>query len=150
MRRVIDNDYLTMFSRLLVGVVFIYASIYKIIEPESFAKSIWYYHMAPGWTINLAALIMPWLEFICGLGLIFGVLYRGSVVLVNIMLVVFVVALTSTIIRGLDIDCGCFKAGQKATGPAWESLLADLAYLVFSVQLMFSRSRRWMLAPPKP
>ena len=47
-RRVIDNDILTIIVRLVVGVTFIYASFYKIIDPGSFAKSIWYYHILPG------------------------------------------------------------------------------------------------------
>ncbi len=146
MRRLIDNDYLTMFSRLLIGVVFIYASIYKIADPTSFAKSIWYYHLVPGSLINLVALILPWLELLCGLALIFGVFYRGAVVWLNILTVVFIAALISTIARGLDIDCGCFKAGQTATGPAWKSLWFDVGLLVFTLQMLFSRSRRWMLA----
>jgi len=149
-RKLIDNDLLTAFARLFIGIIFIYASIYKIIEPESFAKSIWYYHMVPGKLINLMALILPWLELLCGVAVIAGVYYRGSVALINIMLVVFIVALAATIMRDLDIDCGCFKAGQTATGPAWRSLLADIGMMVFSVQMMLSRSRRWMLAPPRP
>ena len=52
MRKLLDNDLLTLISRLFIGGVFIYASFYKIIEPASFAKSIWYYHMVPGSLIN--------------------------------------------------------------------------------------------------
>ena len=40
MRRIIDNDYLTMMFRIILGVVFIIASYYKIVDPMSFAKSI--------------------------------------------------------------------------------------------------------------
>ncbi len=47
MRRVVDHDLLTLVSRLVVGASFVYASFYKIIEPATFAKSIWYYHMVP-------------------------------------------------------------------------------------------------------
>ena len=144
MRSVIDNDYLTMFSRLLVGGLFIYASFYKILDPQSFAKTIWYYHMVPGKLVNLIALIMPWLELLCGLGLIFGVLYRGSVLWVTALISLFMVALTTTIVRGLNIDCGCFKAGQAATDPAWRALWADVILMVFAVQMLWSRSRRWM------
>ena len=61
-RRLIDNDFLTMFSRLLVGVVFVVASLYKIGDPGAFAKSIWYYHLVPGHFINLIAIVIPWLE----------------------------------------------------------------------------------------
>jgi len=126
--------------------MYIYASFYKIIEPATFAKSIWYYHMVPGDLINLVALILPWLELICGLALIVGVFYRGAVLWANLMLVMFIIALTSTIVRGLDIDCGCFKAGASATGPAWNALTFDLVALLFGLQLWFSRSKRWQLS----
>lgn len=138
-----------MLSRLIVGGIFIYASFYKIVEPSMFAKSILYYHLVPGPLVNLMAIILPWLEILVGLALVFGVVYRGAVWWANLMLVIFIVALASTIARNLDIECGCFKAGQSATGPAWGSLLFDLGSLVFSVQLLVSRSVRWMVRQPK-
>lgn len=145
MRRIIDNDYLTMLVRLVVGITFIYASYYKIIEPGDFAKSIWYYHLTPGSLINLIAIILPWVEFLCGLALIFGVGYRGALWLVTVMTVVFVLAIASAIARGLDLDCGCFKAAKSSSSSTWQSLLFDLGLLILLVQLYFSRSKRWLL-----
>ena len=147
MRVIIDNPYLTLVSRLFIAGVFIYASFYKIIDPVTFAKSIWYYHIVPGELINLMALILPWLEILFGVPVILGVFYRGAVLWVNVLLVVFIAALAYTIVMGIDIECGCFKAAESATGPAWNSLLLDLVLLVFSVQLLFSRSKRFMLRP---
>ena len=147
MQRIIDNDYLTLILRLVVGFAFIYASLYKIIDPDSFARSIYYYHIVPGSLINLMALILPWLELISGLCLILGVAYRGSVVLINAMVVMFIVALASSIYRGLNVECGCFKAAEEATSAAWESLWFDLLLLACTVQLLLSRSRRWMISP---
>ncbi len=146
MRRLIDNDYLTLLSRLLVGGMFIYASFYKIIEPAAFAKSIWFYHLVPGKMINIMALVLPWLEMICGLAVIIGFWYRGAAFWANILLLVFVAALASTIVRGISIECGCFRAAESATHSAWSSLWFDLGALVFSLQLVVSRSRRWMLS----
>jgi len=149
-RGLIDNDWLTLISRLLIGGMFIIASFYKVIEPASFARSILYYHMVPGQLVNLMALVLPWLELLIGAGLIFGCTYRGSVWWANILLGVFIVALASTIARNLDIECGCFKAGEKASNEAWSSLIFDLAAMVFSLQLLFSRSRKWMLDERRP
>lgn len=145
MRKLIDNGYLTLVSRLLIGGMYIYASLYKIIEPASFAKSIWQYHMVPGELINLMALILPWLELLVGVALIAGLFYRGAIWWANLMLAAFIVALALSISRGLDIECGCFKAGESATGPAWNSLWFDLVALLFGLQLFFSRSRKWLL-----
>lgn len=145
MRKLIDSDLLTLISRLFIGGVFIYASFYKIVEPAAFAKSIWFYHLVPGSLINLMALVLPWLEFLIGVALIVGAWYRGAVLWVNAILVIFVIALGSAIARGLDIDCGCFKAASSATGSAWGALIWDLVYMLFTIQMLLSRSRRWML-----
>ncbi len=145
MRSVIDNDYLTVVSRLLIGGIFISASIYKIIDPGAFAKTIWYYHIVPGAWINLVALVIPWLELFCGLTLILGIFYLGAVFWANLMTIGFIVVLASTIVRGLDIDCGCFRAAQSATEPAWNALFFDVVMLVFTVQMLLSNSRKWRL-----
>ena len=144
-RRVINNDLLTLCVRLVIGGIFIYASYYKIVDPGDFAKSIWFYHLVPGDLINLLALILPWVELLCGIGLIIGAFYEGAVVLVNVMTVMFIFALSTTIVRGIDIDCGCFKAAQAATESAWKALVFDLVLLLFTLQLLFSRSRKWRL-----
>lgn len=146
MRRIVDNDYLTMVVRLALGITFIYASYYKIIDPGSFAKSIWYYHLVPGSLINILALVLPWVELICGLGLIIGVLYRGSLTITVAMTVVFIFALASALVRGINIECGCFKVARAADSSVWRSLLFDVVLLILLVQLMLSRSRRWMLS----
>jgi len=146
MRKIIDNDYLTLLIRLGVGITFIYASIYKIIDPMDFAKSIWYYHLVPGNLINLMALVLPWVEFHCGIFLIIGVFYRGSVVLINLMTLVFIGALLTAIYRGINIDCGCFKAAKSATGSTVDALWFDLGLIIFTAYLFFSRSKKWMLS----
>ena len=145
MRKVIDNDYLTVVSRLLVAGMFLYAAWYKVIDPASFAKSIWFYHLVPGKLINLMALVLPWLEAFCGLALLLGIYFRGAALWSNVLLIVFIVALGSTIWRGISIDCGCFRAAQSGTHSAWKSLLFDVAAMFFSLQLLVSRSRRWMI-----
>lgn len=145
MRRVIDNDYFTILSRLLIGGILIYASLYKILEPALFAKTIWYYHLVPGSLINIEAIILPWLELIVGLALIAGFWYRGAVFWTNFLILLFIIVLASTIARGIDIDCGCFKTSSSATGPAWQSLWFDVGMLLFTAQLWFSRSKKWFL-----
>lgn len=144
MRKLIDNDYLMLLSRLVIGGMFIYASFYKIIDPAAFAKSIWYYHLVPGKLINLLALVLPWLEMICGLAVIVGFWFRGAAFWSNVLLLVFIVALSTTIVRGISIDCGCFRAAQSATHSAWKALWFDAGALVFGIHLLASRSRRWM------
>jgi len=146
MPRIISNDYLTLLVRLVLGGVFIYAAYYKIVDPAQFAKSIWYYHLVLGQVINISALILPWLELLTGVALILGAYYRGAVLWVNILLLVFIAALASAAYRGISIDCGCFKAAAASSDSAMQTIYRDFGYLVLGIQLWLSRSRRWMLA----
>ena len=148
MRRVIDNDLLTMLVRLFVGITFVYASYYKVIDPGAFAKSIWFYHLVPGSLINIIAIVLPWVELIIGLGIIFGFSYRGSVLLANVMTLVFIFALSSAILRGISLDCGCFKAAASSANSAWKTLWFDVLLMLLALQLLFSRSGRWFLTRP--
>ena len=148
MRRIIDNDLLTMAMRLFVGITFIYASFYKLLEPATFARSIWYYHLVPGELLNLMALILPMLELLTGLAIILGIWYRGAVLWTTLMNIMFIAALLSAVARGIDIDCGCFKAGKASSESALKAVWFDLGLMVAIVWLWLSQSTRWMCCRP--
>jgi hypothetical protein len=78
--------------------------------------------------------------------IIAGAYYRGAILWVNLLLLVFIVAIGSAVYRGISIDCGCFKAGSASHESAIYTIYRDVAYLALGVQLWISRSRRWMLA----
>ena len=48
-------------ARVILGAVFIYASIDKIRNPEAFAKAVYNYQILPDSLINLTAIALPWL-----------------------------------------------------------------------------------------
>ena len=64
--------------RIILGIIFIYASYDKILDPAGFSKAIHNYHVTPIAVENLAALIIPWLELIIGVFLIFGLFLEGT------------------------------------------------------------------------
>ena len=51
-------------SRFILGYIFLYASIDKIVNPIAFSSNIDNYHISPIYLNNIAALIIPWIEFI--------------------------------------------------------------------------------------
>jgi len=126
LNKILSNKYLLLGLRLVLGGVFIYAAVYKIAEPEDFARSIYNYRMLPEETINLMAIIMPWLELICGIFIIIGSFVRGSAVLIGLMLLVFIIAISSALARGLDISCGCFKVGEGGRLVGLTTLVEDI------------------------
>lgn len=72
--KILSNRYLLLGLRLVLGAVFVWAAWHKIADPGGFARDIYNYRMLPEETINLMAIIMPWLELVCGIFIIIGAL----------------------------------------------------------------------------
>lgn len=109
MKDFLSNKYLLIILRIIIGAIFIYASVNKLFNGEEFAKAIKNYDMMPLVTINFLAIILPYIEFITGILLVTGIYKKGSSAIAVLSLVVFLIALTSAYARGLDINCGCFS-----------------------------------------
>ena len=102
---------LPLIFRIIIGVTFIYASYSKILDPASFSENIHNYHITDNFigTENLAALIIPWLELIVGVFLIFGVFLEGATSITIGLYIFFIIILSQAVFRGIDVHCGCFK-----------------------------------------
>jgi len=129
MTAALDNRYFVLVCRILVGAVFIYASLDKILHPAAFAKQVYNYQILPIGASNLLAVILPWLELIAGLALVSGVLGAESALLLSGLLAIFLVAISSALLRGLDIDCGCFGTSSGGRRVAWTTLGQDVLLL---------------------
>jgi len=135
MKALISNKYLTLALRLLVGIVFCYAAVDKILHIDQFARLIYYYHILPGWAINIMAIFMPMVEMIAGLALILGIWPRGATALIGAMTLMFLIALTIVYIRGVDINCGCFSTSAKGKSSAMNLILRDIPLLLACIQI---------------
>jgi putative oxidoreductase len=109
----------------------------SLADPAEFAHDINNYRILP-WILSVAlAFYLPWLEILCGLGLMFRVLYRGALSILTALIVVFTLGTIAAKVRGLDITCGCFgHASQHWSLPA--HLVTNLAILAALVLLWFS------------
>jgi uncharacterized membrane protein YphA (DoxX/SURF4 family) len=86
-----------------------------LFNAEAFAKAIKNYDMLPFATLNILAIILPYVEFFTGVFLVLGIYKKGSSAIAILSLVMFLIALTSAYARGLDINCGCFSLETTAT-----------------------------------
>jgi putative oxidoreductase len=131
---------------IILGLIFIYSAIPKILEVDYFARAVRNYRMLPVWSHNSMALWMPWMELIAGCCLVFKVWERGGATLILGMMVIFLIAVVSAVLRGLDIDCGCFgrttaqvaKAHQVGLQKIAENLTMTIAAILI---LLPTRSR---------
>jgi putative oxidoreductase len=108
---------------IVIGGLFVYAGALKAWDPVRFAGDIQNYHVLP-WVLNvLLAFYLPWLEMICGLGLIVRRLYSGVLALLFALLLVFIGASIAAKMRGIDISCGCFGHVSDQLSFAWHMVL---------------------------
>lgn len=130
-------------ARLILGAVFIYASIDKILHPAAFAEAVYNYQILPDALINLTAIVLPWLELILGIFLAFGLLREGSVSIVTLLLLVFLGAMVFNLARGLDIHCGCFSTSTEGTNnvPMVWYVIRDGLFLLLAFYLFYSTFR---------
>jgi len=148
-RSLLHNDYLGFLARLIMGGIFIYASLDKIFDQAQFARIIYNYHLLPGSLINIAAIIMPWVELICGCALLAGVYRGGSSLVLNGLLIIFMIAIAINLYRGVDLECGCFTVSSKAKSNALSLLLRDLGLLIIGLYAYFNKSPKFSLMKPK-
>jgi len=140
-----DNEYIELIVRLAVGFIFIYAALDKIIHPGQFARIVYNYHLLPGSLINLMALMLPWVEVISGIALVVGMNKKGAVYIINLMVVMFIIAVGVNYFRGVNLECGCFTVSSKAKGETLDLLIRDFGLLALTVYLFFSRAVRFDL-----
>lgn len=133
--------YFLLTLRVGLGLVFIYAGFLKVRDPIAFAGSVAAYKLLPYFLNYLVAATIPWVELFCGTLLIIGYRVRASAGIVAAMNILFIVLLASTIVRGLDIDCGCFRQGGEKTS-AWIAILRDIFFLSAALILMAEQKER--------
>jgi putative oxidoreductase len=131
----IHNDYLHLAVRVLIGALFLYAALPDILDTMGFASSIYNYKLFPSSIIGMSAAFVPWLEVLAGLALVIGVKIRGASLLISLLVVVFISLATISIIRGLDIDCGCFSGVARKAN--WLAIFEDIGLLVCALFILF-------------
>jgi cation diffusion facilitator family transporter len=124
-------------ARLILAGVFIYASYDKILHPAAFAEAVYNYQILPDNLVNIAALVLPWLELLLGLLLVAGMWLPGAVIGVNLLMVTFLSAIAFNLYRGLDIACGCFSTESTGAGISGREILRDSSFLILTLYLLW-------------
>jgi len=128
--------------RVVIGGVFLYSGYIKIIDPASFAKNVFQYQLLPDTWINITAMMLPWLELICGSALILAPRFRrGAAAWITIMLVIFTSAIAISLYRGLDITCGCFSTDPNAAKIGWKKIIENLLLLAMSAVVFWQAGK---------
>ncbi len=126
---------LFLLIRLFIGSFFLYTGSSKIFFISGFADEIYNYRLFPEFIIGFAAVFMPFLEIIAGLFLILGLWLKESMLIIMLSLASFILLISSALIRGLDISCGCMGYGK---GNLETTLILDIIMLFLLLTAFFS------------
>lgn len=124
-------------SRIVLGLIFIYASYDKILHPQAFSQAVFNYQLLPDGLVNFTALVLPWLELVLGCLLIINCWMPGTVIISTGLLVIFMSAILFNLSRGLDISCGCFSTSPEEGPIDSLTLLRDASFLIPAFYLLF-------------
>ena len=144
-----QRSVIALLCRVILGIVLIYASIDKIVHPAEFAKAIGNYNVLPFGLENLLGIILPVLELLVGTCLVLGIMIDGSAIIAGGMMVVFIIAISQALFRGIDINCGCFKVTVENGGHqvGIRRIIEDFIYLGMALMVLSRGERKWEMYP---
>ena len=134
-KKIITSEYLSLVLRVYIGSIFITAAMAKLPYPAEFVEALAAYRIMPYVFVNFAAVVMPWVELICGLFLIMGLMTRAVASIIAMLLVAITVAVIINLFRGTPISCGCFDTvGEEIS---WWIIARDVSWVLLTLQIFF-------------
>lgn len=132
---------------LVFGGVFVYAGVLKLRDPGLFLIDIRSFDMLPDPYAAWLALVLPWIEILSGLAVITGFFRKGGLLLLNLALVAFFIAIGIAKSRGLSIQCGCF-GGHDSASNYLELFVRDGVLLLMGLILLWLNRTKQNPASP--
>ncbi|PLX94194.1 MAG: DoxX family protein [Desulfuromonas sp.] len=132
----------------LAGGIFLYAGIPKALDPLAFAGSVAAYELLPYAANLVVAATLPWVEIVAGIFLVVGWRVRPALLVLILLDLAFMAAIVSAQLRGLTIDCGCFRPGA-GDSDLITALLRDLLLLGLLLATWWLLRRESASPPPE-
>jgi uncharacterized membrane protein YphA (DoxX/SURF4 family) len=143
------SPWLATAVRLGLAVVFAWAAIPKIANPDAAVIAVRAYQLLPEAAVHAVAWGLPFVELAVAALLLVGVGTRTAAVAAGVLLTVYAAAIASAWARGLRIDCGCFSRGgydPAASGARYAAeILRDLGLLLAAAFLAWRPTSRLAL-----
>jgi putative oxidoreductase len=130
--------WLLLLIRVAIAGTFIYAGVTKALSPLRFVTDIANYHLLPWWAAVRLAFYLPWLEIVCGVAVLFLRLKRAAICILLFLTSIFLIAVVSAKMRGINISCGCF--GHTTRDLSFASHIVLNFGIIFGIFLLLRRS----------
>lgn len=135
---------ITHFSRLFVGILFIFSGLIKLNDPvgfsfkldEYFSEGVFNLPFLQPYTLSFAVIIVI-IEVILGVMLLLGYFKKFTLWLLMLMIVFFTFLTFYSAYFNKVTDCGCF--GDAIPLTPWQSFYKDIILLVFIIILFIGQ-----------
>lgn len=119
---------------IFIAIIFAFAAFPKIAHPEAFAEAVYRYHLLPDGWINIFAVYMPWSEVAIAVALLVGTrLRKGALLLTILLLIMFIIAMSINLHRGVNIACGCFSVENTAESMSWLNIVRNIGLIILAI-----------------
>src|SRR5512139_3973830 len=145
LKTVVANRHVILVFRLILAAFFLVSSYGKLVDIERYSvDAVYNFGILPMFLARPFGLIMPFVELLCGLGLLFGVMTRLSAFGISLMSLSFFIAKAIVLSQGRSIECGCF--GAVIDTLASVTIFMDIPMMVLALVIMFSdpEARHWL------
>ncbi|RNI23324.1 DoxX family membrane protein [Flexivirga caeni] len=137
-------EWIGLAARLILGITYLVAGILKARELSLTQMDTRAFQILPYDLANIWGAVMPFVEILFGLLLIAGLMTRMTAILGGLLMIAFIIGISSVWARGIVIQCGCFgNNGKLPTTAAYKwDLLRDVGLLICAAWLVsWPRSR---------
>lgn len=139
-----ENGYVVLIFRLIMAAMFLISSYGKLVDIERYSvDAVYNFGVLPMVLARPFGLVMPFIEGLCGLGLLFGVLTRLAALGIGLMSVAFFIAKAIVLSQGRSINCGCF--GAVIDTLASVTIFMDIPMMFFALVVVMAplKTRHW-------
>lgn len=131
-------EWVGLAARLILGVTYLVAGVLKARDLQATQMDTRAFRILSYDVANIWGTFMPFLEVLLGLLLIAGLMTRMTAVLGGLLMIAFIIGISSVWSRGIVIQCGCFGSNGKLPTTAaykWD-ILRDVGLLLCAAWLV--------------
>lgn len=137
MTSILKNKWVLLAFRVILGGIFLAASISKIMDMQGFVDTVIAYDLIPATLAEIYGWIIPWIELFIGWALVLGVFPRISAIISILLTISFAIASSYALEKFPDSICGCF--GSFIPLNHYVSLTIDAIMFILAIIILLNK-----------
>jgi uncharacterized membrane protein YphA (DoxX/SURF4 family)/thiol-disulfide isomerase/thioredoxin len=142
MINIFKNKWVLLAFRVILGGIFLAASISKILDMNGFVNTVVGYELIPCTLAEIYGWIVPWVELFLGWSLILGVFTRIAAAVSILLVISFAIASSYALEKFPDSICGCFGSFIALSHPV--SLVIDGIMFLLALAILTNKQPEFL------